>query len=104
MIWVLDKYIKTIRGIPIPSGPYEGLMMGPTFENVTLGPRKDSFAGLTAYGNAAISAADAIAATDPTLSDTMSSVVWYIDVALNATSGDHPMHLPDVGPYWAAVQ
>ena len=39
MIWVLDKYIRTIRQIPIPSGPYHGKMMAPTFENVDLGPR-----------------------------------------------------------------
>ena len=39
MIWVLDKYIRTIRQIPIPRGE-AGKFMGPTFENVRLGARE----------------------------------------------------------------
>jgi hypothetical protein len=102
MIWVLDKYIRTIRGIPILSGAYAGTAMAPTFENVDLGRRADSFAGLTRFGNAAIDAANAIAEANPNgdLAGSMSDVVYYIEVALTKTDGAAPMHLPDVGPYW----
>jgi Ferritin-like len=100
MIWVLDKYIKTIRGIPIPSGPYAGTAMAPTFENVDLGGRADSFAALTRFGNAAIDAANALSEADGQLAGSMSDVVYYIGIALTATDGAAPMHLPDVGPYW----
>lgn len=133
MIWVLDKYIRTIRQIPIPSGPYAGLMMGPTFENVSLGAQADSFASLTAYGNKAIAAATALItlvdadeavekiaeALDPNsaiadaakvekdgdLVGVFQSVIGYVGVAITAMSrdGKHPMHLPDVGPYWTAA-
>jgi hypothetical protein len=133
MIWVLDKYIRTIRQIPITSGPYAGTVMGPTFENVSLGLRVNSFAGLTAYGNKAIEAAKAIigelsaaegsdrvaealdaqafAATaakiekDGDLVSVMQNVIYYVGVAITKTSADgHPMHLPDVGPYWSTIQ
>jgi hypothetical protein len=102
MIWVMDKYIRTIRGIPIPSGPYQDKVMAPTFENVDLGPPVDSFAGLTRFGNAAIDAANAIAEANPNsdLASSMGNVVYYIGVALTRTDGSAPMHLPDVGPYW----
>jgi hypothetical protein len=133
MIWVLDKYIRTIRQIPIPSGPYAGLMMGPTFENVPLGAQADSFASLTAYGNKAIAAATALIsqidadeavekiaeALDPNsaiadaakvekdgdLVGVLQSVIGYVGVAISNMSrdGKHPMHLPDVGPYWTAA-
>jgi hypothetical protein len=133
MIWVLDKYIRTIRQIPIPGGPYAGMMMGPTFENVPLGARADSFASLTAYGNKAIAAATALMtevdadeavakvaeALDPNskvadaakiekdgdLANVLQSVIGYVGVAINKMSrdGKHPMHLPDVGPYWTAA-
>ena len=63
MIWVLDKYIKTIRQIPLGPNLSGGPFMGPTFENVDLGPRVSSFAALTAMGDAAIDAAKAIIAT-----------------------------------------
>lgn len=130
MIWVLDKYIRTIRQIPIGDGAYAGTMMGPTFENVSLGLRVDSFAGLTTYGNKAIEAAKAIIAElsaeeagdrvaealdtvnfaaeaakvekDGDLVSVMQNVIYYVGVAITKTSADgHPMHLPDVGPYWA---
>jgi hypothetical protein len=106
MIWVLDKYIQTLRGIPVPSGPYQGTVMAPTFENVPLGPRKDSFTGLARYGNAAIDAANKLTAetTDPDLASSLANVVYYIGVALTETDGAAPMHLPDVGPYWAQIQ
>lgn len=97
MIWVLDKYIKTIRNIPVGGGQY----MGPTFENVDLGPPATSFAGLTALGNEAITAANAYSASNPSLKWVMDDVVWYIGVALTATgTDDAPMHLPDVAQYW----
>ena len=103
MIWVLDKYIKTIRQIPLGDGKF----MAPTFENVDLGPRATSFQGLTWYGNQAIAAANAIvaAAPDGPLAGIMGNVIWYIGVALTKTSGDgHPMHLPDVGAYWSGAE
>ena len=43
MIWVLDKYIRTIRDIPLGDGKF----MAPVFENIDLGPRQTSFAALT---------------------------------------------------------
>ncbi|MEA3050126.1 MAG: hypothetical protein QOG84_1962 [Sphingomonadales bacterium] len=100
MIWVLDKYIKTIRKIPVGGGK----VMAPTFENVDLGPPVTAFAGLTYYGNQAIAAANAILAADPNgpLASVMSDVIYYIGVAISATSADgHPMHLPDVAEYWS---
>jgi hypothetical protein len=100
MIWVMDKYIRTIRGIKIPTGRYSGTAMAPTFENVALGPRAESFAGLTRFGNAAIDAANALAVADPSLAGAMGSVVYYVGVALTQTDGAAPMHLPDVGSYW----
>lgn len=133
MIWVLDKYIRTIRQIPIPSGPYAGTMMGPTFENVPLGAQADSFASLTVYGNKAIAAATALItgldadeavekiaeALDPNsavadavkiekdgdLVGVLQNVIGYVGVAISKMSrdGKHPMHLPDVGPYWTAA-
>jgi hypothetical protein len=105
MIWVMDKYIRTIRQIPIPSGRHAGKMMGPLFENVDLGAPADSFAALTAYGNAAIAAANALSAPlDPnsSLASALGNVVYYVGVALTKADGDAPMHLPDVGPYWTA--
>ncbi|MGC1302659.1 MAG: ferritin-like domain-containing protein [Caulobacteraceae bacterium] len=132
MIWVLDKYIRTIRQIPINSGPYAGMVMGPTFENVSLGLRANAFAGLASYGEKAIEAAKAIIAKedandaadkiaealDPQafaataakiekggdLVKVMQNVIYYVGVAITKTSADgHSMHLPDVGQYWAAV-
>lgn len=103
MIWVMDKYIRTIRGIPIPSGKHKGKMMGPLFENVSLGERKHSFAGLARYGNAAIDAANKIAEANPNgdLASSMGNVVYYIGVALTKQApGGQSMHLPDVGQYW----
>jgi hypothetical protein len=133
MIWVLDKYIRTIRQIPIQTGVYAGAMMGPPFENVSLGERVVSFQGLTGFGDKAIAAAKAIIAMemaneaiekvaealdsstyaadaakiekDGDLVGVMKNVIYYIGVALIKTSADgYSMHLPDVGPYWAAAQ
>jgi hypothetical protein len=133
MIWVLDKYIRTIRQIPIPSGDYAGTYMGPTFENVPLGAQAESFKSLTVYGNKAIAAATALItemdaneaveriaeALDPNskvadaakiekdgdLIGVLQNVIGYVGVAISKMSrdGKHPMHLPDVGPYWTAA-
>ncbi len=97
MIWVLDKYIKTIRKIPLG----DGLSMAPTFENIDLGPPVSSFAALTALGNEAIDAANKIIKADPKgpLAGVMGDVIWYINVAIQP--GDGPrMCLPDVARYW----
>jgi len=134
MIWVLDKYIRTIRQLPIPTGPYAGMMMGPTFENVSLGERADSFAGLAGFGNKAIAAANTLIARqdatqvvhsmdelfapgaphaaaakiekhDDDIIGVLKNVIYYIGVALTKTAANGaPMHLPDVGPYWTAAQ
>lgn len=133
MIWVLDKYIRTIRQLPIPSGPYAGMMMGPTFENVPLGAQAESFASLTDYGNKAIEAAKALIAgfdadeaedkiaealdpnskvadaakieKDGDVVGVLQNVIGYVQVAISKMSpdGQHPMHLPDVGPYWTSA-
>ncbi len=100
MIWVLDKYIRTIRQIPLPGGQF----MAPTFENVDLGPRDVSFAGLKEFGDAAIAAANALMGENPQLTDTLNNVIYYVGVATTATDNGHPMHLPDVGPYWRKSQ
>ncbi len=134
MIWVLDKYIRTIRQIPIPSGDYAGTMMGPTFENVSLGEREVSFEGLKDYGNKAIAAANALIAqldvdevvehvqalfapgstnaaalkvekADSDLIGVLQNVIYYVGVAISKTGTNNvPMHLPDVGPYWIAAR
>ncbi len=134
MIWVMDKYIRTIRQIPIPSGAYAGTMMGPTFENVSLGDREVSFQGLTDYGNKAIAAANALIAqldaeevvehvqalfapgsanaaalkvekADSNLIGVLQNVIYYVGVAISKTDTNNvPMHLPDVGPYWIAAR
>lgn len=133
MIWVLDKYIRTIRQIPITTGDYAGTMMGPTFENVSLGDRINSFQGLTAYGNQAIASCNALIAqldvseviehvqemfapgkvnadavniekSDRDLIGVLQNVIYYVGVAITKTGTNNvPMHLPDVGPYWAAA-
>jgi hypothetical protein len=99
MIWVLDKYAQTLRDLPVGGGKF----MGPSFENISLGPRETSFAGLTALGNQAMAAATLISTNDPDgpWASYMSDVTYYIQVALTMTgSDDQPMHLPDVAPYW----
>lgn len=99
MIWVLDKYAQTLRDLPIGGGKF----MGPSFENVNLGSRETSFAGLTALGNQAIAAANLITQNDSASpwAPYMADVIGYVQLALTATgSGGQPMHLPDVGQYW----
>ncbi|HEX5181998.1 MAG TPA: ferritin-like domain-containing protein [Allosphingosinicella sp.] len=99
MIWVLDKYIRTIREIPIGGGLY----LAPVFENIPLGERQDSFAALTRIGNAAVAAAQKLAAglgPDSPLQQVYGDVEYYVEVAIGPApkSGSRP--LPDVGPYW----
>ncbi len=101
MIWVLDKYIRTIRQIPLGGGTF----MGPLFEDLDLGPRKTSFAALTKIGTKAIDAADKILKKlkpDDPLVGVLGNVKYYIGVATpqpKSGAGD-PAHLPDVAPYW----
>jgi hypothetical protein len=99
MIWVLDKYIQTIRQIPIGGGE----VMGPVFEDMDLGPREKSFKALTNQGRQTIAAANAILKTlkkgDP-LIRVMNNVKYYVGVATPQPDGPTGGHLPDVGPYW----
>ena len=103
MIWVLDKYIQTMRKVPITSGAYNGKYLAPTFENTDLGEQKTSFTALTNLGNAAILAANEIIkqhSEDKPLVDAMYNVIYYVGVATTATSDGQSMHLPDVSQYW----
>jgi hypothetical protein len=93
MIWILDKYARTIRNIPLGNGKY----MAPVFENVDLGPRQTSFLRLVAFAADAIKRADEIAKRDPSLADVMGNVSYYAKLAIE---GDK--RLPDVGRYWLA--
>ena len=98
MIWILDKYARTIRDIPLPSSG--GKYMAPVFENVDLGSQAKSFEGLTRFGVKAIEAADALKIKlklkpDEPLFTTLNNVIYYVSLALK---GDRK--LPDVGPYW----
>lgn len=130
MIWVMDKYFRTIRQLPITQGAYAGTMMAPTFENVSLGESAVSFAGLSAIGKTAIAAANELIAMinvedvvyntetlfrtgppprierdDGDIVGILKNVIHYIGVALTKTGTDGaPMHLPDVGPYWTAAK
>ncbi len=104
MIWVLDKYIRTIRQIPLPGGK----VMGPVFENVKLGPdknpQKHSFEALTKLGTEAIAEANAAIKkiNDPNadLTSVMNNVIYYVSLATPQKGGPTSGHLPDVGQYW----
>ncbi|MDQ0463137.1 hypothetical protein QO010_000885 [Caulobacter ginsengisoli] len=103
MIWVLDKYIRTIRQIPIDDKQF----MGPVFEDFNLGGRKESFKALIKAGAEAIDAANKVIKTlkpDDPLVSVMNNVIYYVGVATpqpnNSASGK--AHLPDVAPYWPA--
>ena len=102
MIWILDKYARTIREIPLstPVTPISDRFMAPVFENVDLGPQAKSFEGLTKFGVKAIEAADKLKVKfklkpDDPLFLTLNNVIYYVQLALK---GDRK--LPDVGPYW----
>lgn len=76
MIWVLDKLIGTMRNFKLDANT----MLAPTFENISLGQRKDAFANL-------ILLTEAI--TDPQQQQHISPIVSNIKT------------LPDVSPYWS---
>ncbi|WP_198645480.1 ferritin-like domain-containing protein [Thalassobius sp. I31.1] len=95
MIWVMDKWIKFMRGIEISEGPYKGKMLAPTFENLSLGHPEDAFENLKALGAKARAAGAAIGNTG---GDSI------IDQALSLMDGTHSMHLPDVAPYWKSKE
>jgi hypothetical protein len=100
MIWVLDKYIRTIREIPIGNNQF----MAPVFENVDLGTRETSYQSLIQYGARAIAAAYEVSATlDPNsdLYSTMGNVIYYVCVATPQPDSTYSGRtLPDVSPYW----
>lgn len=103
MIWVLDKYIRTIREIPLGNGQY----MAPVFENLDLGARVDSFDGLTKFGVAAVTAAQALAGALPTndpLVSVYNDVAYYAALATGTPAGLAPGKRPlvNVRPYWSA--
>jgi hypothetical protein len=101
MIWVLDKYIQTIRQIPVGDE-----VMGPVFEDYDLGPRDKSFQALTNQGRQTVAAANAILETLPKgdpLVRVMNNVKYYVGVATPQEDGPKGGHLPDVGPYWRRV-
>ncbi len=101
MIWVMDKYFRTIRELPLGNGQY----MAPLFENVRLGDQATSFQALTESAHAAVAAAQGLAAklqpNDP-LVRVYNSVAYYAALAVgtpeNLVGSARP--LPDVGPYW----
>jgi len=102
MIWVLDKYIRTIREIPLGNGQF----MAPVFENLDLGERKDSFAGLTRFGVEAVNAAQALANTVPpnsSMATIYGDVAYYAALATGTPAGLAPGKRPlvDVRPYWS---
>jgi hypothetical protein len=103
MIWVLDGYISEMRSLSYTTGG-ETYALAPTFKNVSFLSRQTAFTELKAQGETLITYI-----TDTWLSggvssdivDTMNSLVGRIEQAISKTSKDgHPMHLPDVGPYF----
>lgn len=93
MIWVMDKYIRTMNGLPsVSEGAYKGLTLAPTFEYVELGKAENSFSALKILGARA-------SAVAKTLGSDYDNISYYIDVALTATFDGEPRHLPDVADY-----
>lgn len=92
MIWILDKYARTIRNIPLGNGKY----MAPVFENIDLGPQRTSFLRLEVYGLEAIKRAHEVAKSNPELAWVMGNIVYYAKLAFE---GDKK--LPNVARYWA---
>ncbi len=103
MIWVLDKYIRTMREIPV--GDKQGHYMGPVFENISLGKRKDSFDELAKYGIKAAEAAQRLAETtdDPKLAHAYNDIAYYAALATGKPADLAPGMQPlvDVRPYWS---
>jgi hypothetical protein len=77
MIWVLDKVIQKMRGIPLNDS--EGHVLAPTFENIDLGERKDSYANLMKLADAMVGQVG------------YDEVKYYIGIMKT---------LPDVSDYW----
>jgi hypothetical protein len=100
MIWVLDKYIHTMRDVTIESGPYKGKVLAPTFEFVDLGTASDSFNALTKLGNEAIKAAQNARESDVS-SSVASNIEFYVNSALTKTQDGKSMHLPNVADYFS---
>jgi hypothetical protein len=92
MIWILDKYARTIRNIPLANGKY----MAPVFENIDLGPQRTSYLRFALYAAEAAKRADEVAKSDPKLAEIMGNVSYYAKLAIE---GDRK--LPDVARYWA---
>ena len=98
MIWVLDKYIQTMRNITIPSGLYSGMTLAPTFEFVDLGKPQQAFDNLMTLGNAAKSAAQN-ARESVVSGSTASNIEFYIESALTKTQQGKSIHLPNIADY-----
>lgn len=99
MIWVLDKYIQTMRKMNIETGKHAGCALAPTFENIDMGSRQESFSFLKAYGAAAKAAAKSL---PPEYSGPAQSIIYYVNNTITATdSSGASMHLPDVAIYWS---
>ena len=77
MIWILDKLIKTMTRYDLGNGK----TLAPTFENISLGHRKNAYANLLALGEAT------------------KKWPYYSDVSYLI---DRASTLPDVSQYWGA--
>lgn len=103
MIWVLDKYIQTMRNIPLPNGD----VMAPTFEFVDLGTQATSYAALVSCAQNAVNAAQALATSQSTPQSLVwvyNNIIYYAGVspAVNLPSGPASgPFLADVSPYWS---
>lgn len=91
MIWVMDKWVKFMRGFEISEGPHKGKYLAPSFENLSLGNRETAFEALKALGEKARVASKELGNTDGD---------YIITQALSLMDGTESMHLPDVAPYW----
>ena len=104
MIWVMDKYFRTIREIPIGNCQY----MAPVFENVSLGDQATSFQALGTAAQATVDAAttlmNKLKADDPDnpLIHVYTNVAYYAALAVGTPKSivGSARPLPDVGPYW----
>ena len=91
MIWVMDGYCMTMRGIPLP----DGHVMGPTFENIDLGEPAEAFGRLNDLGLAAIRAASTVPQAG--------SIPGYVagTTGFNAKELKVAKSMPDVSRYWS---
>ncbi|TDR37836.1 ferritin-like protein [Tahibacter aquaticus] len=88
MIWILDKVIRTMRGVFLQqsSSVTGNPRLAPTFENLDLGPRDQAFATLVTM----CSELDARYGNEPWYSQDLK---YYVDMVPS---------LPDVSAFWAA--